>query len=65
MRKTHEAWVVECLESIKLALNKSVLVLNPFFLVFVLCKLEDIKLRVEMVMVAQGGFFAGADYEGK
>ena len=56
---------MECLESIKLALNKSVLVLNPFFLVFVLCKLEDIKLRVEMVMVAQGGFFAGADYEGK
>ena len=29
------------------------------------CKLEDIKLWVEMVMVAQGGFFAGVDYEGK
>ena len=45
--------------------KKKLFSLDSLFIVFVLCKLEDIKLQLEEVVVALEGFLVGFDYVGK
>ena len=45
--------------------KKKLFSLDSLFIVFVLCKLEDIKLQLEEVVVALEGFLVGFNYVGK
>ena len=45
--------------------KKKLFSLDSLFIVFVLCKLEDIKLQFEVVVIALEGFLVGFDYVGK